>query len=417
VQIKTEIEEDDSPLVDVSDLLQVEMKEDVIHNDGDSYNTKNSQHLEVDYSIKPSFKNRTVYNGKVQKVKLIPNKASVVAVEKFRIKKMRKVELERERRREMTELYDDLKENILACKNYDAMSMTNMPYHERMNAAIECIQDLEAEIQEQENTYNLLIAKNTELQHRMFELCDTAALDEPKMLYRCNVCHVQQSNIRASFLHHYFKEHKMEAESDTSSSYLKRKMQAPSKLSESKPTTNPLSVNQQFSKNRWVKLQNVSSSGSVYVPEDTSGRHMCLYCSVSFMDKTVLHIHSLLHKNLMYFQCPWPKCQLVFGLPSKLKTHHFLSHEIVLAAEEKCVLSPRSKVVLTRQIIELLSSKLNTSNQDEIVNVVDNFLEASLDATVVVDEMDIEAKIDKMLNEDSLDTLLSKINGMKYETV
>ena len=29
---------------------------------------------------------------------------------------MRKVELERERRREMTELYDDLKENILACK-------------------------------------------------------------------------------------------------------------------------------------------------------------------------------------------------------------------------------------------------------------------------------------------------------------
>ena len=41
-----------------------------------------------------------------------------------------------------------------------------MPYHERMNAAIECIQDLEAEIQEQENTYNLLIAKNTELQHR-----------------------------------------------------------------------------------------------------------------------------------------------------------------------------------------------------------------------------------------------------------
>ena len=36
---------------------------------------------------------------------------------------------------------------------------------------------------------------------------------------------------------------------------------------------------------------------------------------------------------------------------------------------------------------------------------------------MVVDEMDIEAKIDKMLNEDSLDTLLSKINGMKYETV
>ena len=60
---------------------------------------------------------------------------------------------------------------------------------------------------------------------------------------------------------------------------------------------------------------------------------------------------------------------------------------------------------------------MNTSNQDEIVNVVDNFLEASLDATVVVDEMDIEAKIDKMLNEDSLDTLLSRINGMKYETV
>ena len=87
---------------------------------------------------------------------------------------------------------------------------------------------------------------------------------------------------RASFLHHYFKEHKMEAESDTSSSYLKRKMQAPSKLSESKPTTNPLSVNQQFSKNRWVKLQNASSSGSVYVPEDTRQSCHWVFCFYSF---------------------------------------------------------------------------------------------------------------------------------------
>ena len=86
---------------------------------------------------------------------------------------------------------------------------------------------------------------------------------------------------RASFLHHYFKEHKMEAESDTSSSYLK-KVHVASKLSERKPTTNPLSVNQQFSKNRWVKLQNVSSSGSVYVPEDTRQSCHWVFCYYSF---------------------------------------------------------------------------------------------------------------------------------------
>ena len=75
----------------------------------------------------------------------------------------------------------------------------------------------------------------------------------------------------------------MEAESDTSSSHLNRKVHVPSKLSERKPTTNPLSVNQQSSKNRWVKLQNVSSSGSVYVPEDT--RQSCHWF---FFEITVL---------------------------------------------------------------------------------------------------------------------------------
>jgi len=435
VQIKTEIDiedEEDSPLVDVSDLLQVEMKEDVIHN-VDTCNTTSSKLL-----TKRSIVNSSYPGCPGKKVKLMTNQFSVVDVpvdqNKLKRQRLRKVELERERRREMTDLYDNLHYWVQGCvdseesrkdlqlKNKYSIRklVTTMPYHERMNAAIECIQDLEEEIEEQEKTYRSLVAKNTELQHRMFELCDTAAVDEPKILYRCNMCPKKPSNIRDAFLHHNYEEHKMQCELD--------KQLVPSMFKHRNPAPSPksvMSVMKPFTKNRVVLKVSPSRSGSVNddtrqsrvnpatIPASSSGRHFCLQCSISFIDKTALHLHSLLHKNLMYFQCPWPKCQLVFGLPSKLKTHHFLCHEIVLAAEEKCVLSSKSKVALTRQIIELLSSKWKIGDQEEALKHVDNFLEASLDATVILDEMNIDAKVDKMLKEDSLDTLLK---GLKDDS-
>ena len=116
VVIKQEIEddydEDDSLMVDVSDMVQVEMHEDVVIK-----SEKNEQNVnkltESDYS--------TLFNKRIFPVKQIkpatngiPRK--IVLKNKFiseqhkikQAKRRRKVELERERRRELTELYDEL---------------------------------------------------------------------------------------------------------------------------------------------------------------------------------------------------------------------------------------------------------------------------------------------------------------------
>ena len=78
------------------------------------------------------------------------------------------------------------------------------------------------------------------------------------------------------------------------------------------------------------------------------GALTCRYCPTISSDTIALHIHSLLHKELILFLCPFHGCTQLFGVPSKLKRHYFLDHEIVLATEEHCVVSLDTRVNLTR---------------------------------------------------------------------
>lgn len=116
-------------------------------------------------------------------------------------------------------------------------------------------------------------------------------------------------------------------------------------------------------------------------------------------DKT-LHLHSLLHKELHILQCPWPRCEVVFGVPSKLKTPHFLSHDMVLAAEEKCTIDINARVLMTSNLIRTIKGKKHS--EQDLLALVDNFTEASLDASLILEELKMDTEVENMSEESFL---------------
>merc|ERR1719480_632303 len=169
------------------------------------------------------------------------------------------------------------------------------------------------------------------------------------LLYRCDQCPAVQTNFRTAFSHESVAHGQSEAVGMIS------------------PVTGRGSTPHE----RWKRQLRRSESDTPVGTEE----YRCRQCLTTAQDKTLLHLHSLLHKDLIYFQCPWPRCELVFGVPSKLKTHHFLSHEMVLAAEEKCTIDINARVLLTSHLIRLLGRK---ELKERTFALVDNFLEASL---------------------------------------
>ena len=86
-----------------------------------------------------------------------------------------------------------------------------------------------------------------------------------------------------------------------------------------------------------------------------------------------------------------PDCAYVFGAPSKLKRHYFLSHEKILDSELEHFLDMESRVDITL-IIQNDIIDPNSRN----VEVVDNFLDASLEAKLIVDEIAISAEVESI---------------------
>ena len=78
-----------------------------------------------------------------------------------------------------------------------------------------------------------------------------------------------------------------------------------------------------------------------------------------------------------------PDCAYVFGAPSKLKRHYFLSHEKILDSELEHVLDMESRVDITLKI----QKHIMYSESNRNAEVVDNFLDASLDAKLIMDEI------------------------------
>ena len=186
-----------------------------------------------------------------------------------------------------------------------------------MNAALKCIQNLENAINAKEIIYKQQMGKNTKLRTELSSKSGKPMTieDMPRplhTLYTCDACGFVPSSIRSAFSHQdlCIKKYRSDLEAST-------------------------------------KIRTISTWGR---GGTDCGQKLlrCRHCAAETADQTLLHLHSLLHRELTYFQCPWPRCQMVFGLPSKLKTHHFLCHEMVLAAEEKCVINMELRVEITR---------------------------------------------------------------------
>ena len=193
-----------------------------------------------------------------------------------------------------------------------------------MNIAIKCIEGLEKSVEEKEKIYSILLSKNVQLRHRLGNLKEGDIEKQDNLLYRCDHCPSVQTDFRNAFRHESLVHGSSEAE------YNVRGLRQPVR------DTNVRKDGRSWRKRSLSEL-----------PLDAD-EYRCRQCQTTAHDKTLLHLHSLLHKELIYLQCPWPRCELVFGVPSKLKTHHFLAHEMVLAAEEKCTIDINARVLLTR---------------------------------------------------------------------
>ena len=115
----------------------------------------------------------------------------------------------------------------------------------------------------------------------------------------------------------------------------------------------------------------------------------CKDCPTLCLNSLVLQVHKFLHQDFTYFFCP--DCEYVFGLPSKLKRHSFLSHEKILDSELEHVLDMESRIEITLKIQEYL-----TNSDPSKVEVVDNFLEASLDAKLILDEIAMNEEVEEI---------------------
>ena len=156
VTVKKEKEDydEDSPIVDMEALVKVEMTEDVVANNINSLITNFNQEFgddlqaneeaNISHASNPlalSDFDKTIFPSKEKRLAIIRNKSTVIStgystlISKGPVehdflrkdreqRKKRKVELERERRRELTELYDELQFQVFEC---DKMKDESLP--------------------------------------------------------------------------------------------------------------------------------------------------------------------------------------------------------------------------------------------------------------------------------------------------
>jgi len=275
----------------------------------------------------------------------------------------RKVELERERRKGLTQLFDELdywveleRKNDPAYQEAKLTRFNKPPYYERNNAAIKCIKDLECSLKENEQILKDLQVQNDELRKiiRLLNESESEPFESSvKSPYNCEDCKISFPSIEDAFTHE---------------------------------------SNMQF---RHKKTSNVSSSKKVESTNSNSqlSVYKCKDCPTVCLDRMVLQVHKLLHQELTYFYCS--QCEFVFGLPSKLKKHFFLEHGGILNNDLEQVLDTESRVEVTYKV-----QKVIANSDPNKVELVDNFLEASLDAKLIQDEISLNWEVNNIPEED-----------------
>merc|ERR1719350_2640628 len=105
-----------------------------------------------------------------------------------------------------------------------------------------------------------------------------------------------------------------------------------------------------------------------------------------------MRVHKLIHLDITYLRCT--SCPLVFGSPSSLTRHSFLSHGLVLQPSElqpDMVLGMRERVSLTSRVEEAVAA----STPDK-VGLVENFLSATLEARLVLQEARLQEEVEAL---------------------
>ena len=235
------------------------------------------------------------------------------------------MKVERERRVVLKDLFDNLDYWVGLGLGETSRMRIKLAYHDRIANAVECIKKLEMSLALKAEYYEKLLTYNQQLRAKL-QITGTPinngviySRKEPRpdrnYLYRCEVCHqvAGLSDIKMAFSHQE-RHHPLEG------------TKAAPKIS--------------FMKKGVITYKKVPESQML----------SCRHCPTTTFDSMALHLHSLLHKELVLFLCPWTHCTDIFGVPSKLKRHHFLDHEVVLSSEESCRVSLPTRVNLTRYL-------------------------------------------------------------------
>ena len=150
-------------------------------------------------------------------------------------------------------------------------------YHDKILNAVECIDKLERSLSSKAQTYERLLIYNRQLRTRLG--AGPVVRTDRHFIYQCEQCsHVEGlRDVRTAFTH----------------------------------------------QDRHHPLVGARTSNKVVrLPRALVDRVQllkCRHCETTTGDSSVLQIHSLLHKDLVLFQCSWPNCTQLFGVPSKLK--------------------------------------------------------------------------------------------------
>ena len=159
-------------------------------------------------------------------------------------------------------------------------------YHEKIMHAIDCINKLERSLSSKAQVYERLLIYNRQLKTKLGT--GPVVRTDRNYIYRCEDCHRQGRHV--------------EGLRDARTAFTHQDRYHPilgAKLS--------------------TKVGRVARQPSKAPSNDSLHLLKCRHCQTSTFDSSVLQLHSLLHKDLVLFQCPWPQCNQLFGVPSKLK--------------------------------------------------------------------------------------------------
>jgi len=126
------------------------------------------------------------------------------------------------------------------------------------------------------------------------------------------------------------------------------------------------------------------------------------YCNKIFLNEEVMRVHDFIHEDLMLFKCPIYNCDFVYGLPSKVESHvqlyHFnsVSRIKMFKVESLKPLDFEERKNLNCRMQDVFATVSTSNNYNDMAVLMNNFLEAIIDAKIMMDEVREEVEETEM---------------------